>query len=80
VKTEAEVQAGVYRLRCNEWWKPRPLCYRHANMSWDTGKKHILQIGTDKTIPRYAFNKIFRVRFPDRSEGEDGFGSADMEN
>jgi ribonuclease HI len=33
----------------------------------------ILQIGTDKPIPRYVYDKPFTVRFPDRTEWKDKF-------
>jgi hypothetical protein len=33
----------------------------------------ILQMGTDKMIPRHVYDKPFTVRFPYISEGKDGF-------
>jgi hypothetical protein len=33
-------------------------------------KEPILQMQTDKMIPRHTFNKTFMVRFPNRGEGE----------
>jgi hypothetical protein len=33
----------------------------------------VLQIGTDRMIPRHVYDKIFTARFPDRSEWKDGF-------
>jgi hypothetical protein len=36
-------------------------------------EKLILQMGTDKMIPRYVYGKRFTVRFSDRSEWKDGF-------
>jgi hypothetical protein len=40
--------------------------------SWDMMKEPILQMETDKMIPRYAFHKPFTVRLPDRSEWDKG--------
>ena len=39
------------------------------------GKKHkpILQMETDKMIPRHVYDKPFIVRFPHRSEQQEGF-------
>jgi hypothetical protein len=36
----------------------------------------ILQMGSDKLLLRYVYEKPFTVRFPDRSEWEDGFQPA----
>jgi hypothetical protein len=33
----------------------------------------IIQMGTDRMIPRHVSDKTFTVRFPDRSEWKDGF-------
>jgi hypothetical protein len=33
----------------------------------------ILQMGTDKLIPRHVYDKPFTVTFPERSEWKDGF-------
>jgi hypothetical protein len=35
--------------------------------------EHMLHIGTDKMIPRYAYHKPLIVRFPDRCEWQEGF-------
>jgi hypothetical protein len=35
-------------------------------------EESILQMGTDKMTPRYAFHKPFMVRLPDRSEWDRG--------
>jgi hypothetical protein len=36
-------------------------------------KGPILQMGTDKIIPRHDYGEHFTVLFPDRSEWKDGF-------
>jgi hypothetical protein len=33
----------------------------------------ILQMGTDRMIPRHVYDTPFKVRFPDTSEWKDGF-------
>jgi hypothetical protein len=42
-------------------------------MTPDMEKEPILQMGTDKMIPRHVYSEPFTVRFPDRSEWKDGF-------
>jgi hypothetical protein len=69
----AEARAGIYRLHCNEQWKPKSKGFGLAHMTQDMEKEPILQIGTDKMIPRHMYSKPFMVRFPDRSEWKDGF-------
>jgi hypothetical protein len=36
-------------------------------------KEPILQIGSDKIISRHVYNKLFTIRFPDRSEWKNVF-------
>jgi hypothetical protein len=36
-------------------------------------KEPILQMGSNKMIPRHVYDKPFTVRFPDRSEWKKGF-------
>jgi hypothetical protein len=36
-------------------------------------KEPILQMESDKMIPRHVYNKPFTIRFPDRSEWKKGF-------
>jgi hypothetical protein len=68
LKIEAEAQVGIYRLSCNVQLRPKSLWYRHMSRAQDMMRKPILQMGTDKMTPRYAFHKPFLVRLPDRSE------------
>jgi hypothetical protein len=49
------------------------LWYGLANV-WGHKKGAILQVGTDKMIPRYAFNKTFMVRFFTETNGKMGSG------
>jgi hypothetical protein len=32
------------------------------------GKEPILQMGSDKMLPRHIYNELFTIKFPDRSE------------
>jgi hypothetical protein len=41
----------------------------------DMQKEPILQMGSDKMIPRHIYDKHFTIRFPDRSEWKVGFQS-----
>jgi hypothetical protein len=59
LQLEAEVKAGIYRLCCGKQQKPKSYEYRHAYMSPGIKVEPILQIGTDKMIPRHIYNKIF---------------------
>jgi hypothetical protein len=47
LKMEAETQAQICRLTCNEW-KPKYMWYGHARKARDMMKDPILQMGTDK--------------------------------
>jgi hypothetical protein len=69
---QAEAQVGIHRLRCNEQWRPKSLWYGHTSIAWDTIKEPILQMGTDKIIPRYAFYKPSTVKLTNRSEWDRG--------
>jgi hypothetical protein len=37
-------------------------------MTQDMGKEPIPQMGSDKIIPRHVYDKIFTLKFPNRSE------------
>jgi hypothetical protein len=64
----AEARAGIFRLHCSEQWKPKSKGLEHAYMTQDMKKEPILQMGTDRMIPRHVYGRAFTVRFPDRSE------------
>jgi hypothetical protein len=42
-------------------------------MTQDIEKEPILQVGSDKIIPRHVYDKHFTIRFPNRSEWKKGF-------
>jgi hypothetical protein len=42
-------------------------------MTQDMKKESILQMGSNKMIPRYVYDKPVMIRFPDRSEWKEGF-------
>jgi hypothetical protein len=56
---------------CKGWpaWRPKSEGFGHAYMIQDMEKEPILQMGSDKMIPKYVYDKPFMIRFPDRSEG-----------
>jgi hypothetical protein len=70
---EAEVKIGNYRLHCNEQWKPKSEGFGHAYMTQDIEKEPILQMGSDKMIPRHVYDKPYMIRLPIRSECKKGF-------
>ncbi|GFG33621.1 hypothetical protein Cfor_03379, partial [Coptotermes formosanus] len=59
VMFEAEAQAGINGLLCNQQWKPKSSNCGHVKKSWDMEHEPILQMGTDKMIPRYVYHKLF---------------------
>jgi hypothetical protein len=73
LKIEAEARVEIYRLSFNEPWKPKSLWYGHTRIAQDMIKEPILQMETDKMIPRFAFRKTFTVRLTSRSEWDRGF-------
>jgi hypothetical protein len=73
LQAEGEAKVGNYRLRCNDKWKPKSEGFGHAYMTQDREKEPILQMGSDKMIPRHVYDKPFTIRFPDRSEWKKGF-------
>jgi hypothetical protein len=73
VMIEAEAKAGIYRVMCNQQWKPKSTNFGHTKKSRDMEQKPILQIGSDRMLPRYACHKPFTVKFPDKCELQNGF-------
>jgi hypothetical protein len=73
LQVEAEARVGNYRLRCNDQWKPKSEGFGHAHMFRDMEEESILQMGSDKMIPKYVYDKPFMIRIPDRSEWREGF-------
>jgi hypothetical protein len=39
----------------------------------NTCKKNVLQMGSDKMIPRHVYDELFTIKFPDRSEWKSWF-------
>jgi ribonuclease HI len=73
LQAETEARIGNYRLRCNGQWKPKSEGCGHAYMTRDIETEPILQMGTEKMVPRNVYEKSFTIRFPDRSELKKGF-------
>jgi hypothetical protein len=70
---ETEVKIGNYRVRCNEEWKSKSEGFGHAYTTQDMEKEPILQMGSNKMIPRHVYDKTFTIRFLDRNEWKKGF-------
>jgi hypothetical protein len=68
LRIEVEAQVGVYRLNYSRQWKPKTLWHGHTVISQAIMNEPILQVGTDKMIPRYEFHKQFTVNLPDRGK------------
>jgi hypothetical protein len=64
---QVEAEAN-YRLRCNDQWKPKSVGFGHEYMTQNMKKEPIVQMGSNKMIPRHVCDKPFMIRFPDRSE------------
>jgi hypothetical protein len=60
LQLEAEARAGIYRLHCSDQRKPKSKCFGHMHMTQDMKKEPILQMGTDKMIPRHVYGKAFK--------------------
>jgi hypothetical protein len=73
LQLEEEAKAEIYRLYCNDQWKPKSEGFGHTYMTQDMKKEPILQMGSDNIMQRHVYDKPFIVRFPDRSEHKDGF-------
>jgi hypothetical protein len=52
VMIEAESEAGIYRLMCNQQWKPKSTNFGHTKKSQDMEHKPILQMGSDRMVLR----------------------------
>ena len=70
VITEADTQAGSYRLMCSQQWKSKSTYFSHARKPWDMEHKPILLMGTDKMKRRYggwSFNSGTDFFFPQKT-------------
>jgi hypothetical protein len=79
VMIEVEDQAGIYRLMCNQQWKPKSTNFGHTKKSWDMEHEPILQMGSERMILRYAYHKPFIVKFPDKCEWQNRFNPYNKE-
>jgi hypothetical protein len=68
LQVEVDAKIGNYRLHCNDQWKPKSEGFGHAYLPQDMTQESILQMGSDKMIPKHLYDKPFTIRFPDRSE------------
>jgi hypothetical protein len=57
VMTEVEAQAGIYRLMCNQQWKPKSTNFGHTKQSRDMEHEPILRMGSDRMLLGYAYHK-----------------------
>jgi hypothetical protein len=71
--TEAEAQAGVYRLWCTQQWIPKSTNFGHTKKPQDMKHEPILQMGSDRMFLRYAYHKLFMVNCPDKCEWQNRF-------
>jgi hypothetical protein len=71
LQMEAEANVGNYRLRCNEQWRPESEGFGHAYMIQNMKKEPILQMGSDKMIPKHVYDKPFTIEV----NGKRGFKS-----
>jgi ribonuclease HI len=67
-----EAQAGIYRLMCNQQWRPRSTNYGQARKSWDREQEPLLLMGTDRMTPRYVFHKPLKVHLSNKHEWQNG--------
>jgi hypothetical protein len=73
LQLKAEAKAGMYRFYCSDQWKPKFEGSGHAYVTQGMKAEPILQLGTNRMIPRHVYDKPCTVRFPDRSDWKDGF-------
>jgi hypothetical protein len=73
LQVQAEAKIGNYRLHCSDQWKHKSEGFGHAYMTQGMKKEPILQMGSDKMIPRNVYDKPFTIRLPERSEWKEGF-------
>jgi hypothetical protein len=59
---EAVAKIGNYRVRWSDQWKPKSEGFGHAYMTQDMEREPILQMGSDKMIPKHVYDKPFTIR------------------
>jgi hypothetical protein len=72
LQVEAEARIGNYRLLCNDQWKPKSEGFGHAYMTHDMKKEPILQMRSDKMVPRNFMKNPSRSEFLIEVNGERG--------
>jgi hypothetical protein len=65
---ETESRAGIYRPYRNDQWKSKSEGSGLTYMTQGVKEEPILQIETERMIPRHVCDKPITVRFPERSE------------
>jgi hypothetical protein len=70
-----EAQAGIYRLMCNQQWKSNSINFGHTKKSQNMENEPILQMGSDRMLPRHACKKPFTGKFPAKNEWQNGLNS-----
>jgi hypothetical protein len=65
---EAEAQAEIYGLMCNQQRKPKSTNSGHTKKSQDMEHEPILQMRSDRMLLRSTYHKPFTVKFPDKCE------------
>jgi hypothetical protein len=73
VMIETEAQAGIYRLTCAQHWRPESTNFGHTKKSQEMKHEPTLQMESDRMLLRYAYHKLFTVKFPDKCEWQNGF-------
>lgn len=57
VMTEAEAQAGIYRVMCIQQQKHKSTHFGHTRKSQEMEHEPNLQMETERMIPRYTYYK-----------------------
>ena len=53
----AQAEVAVYRLTCKHQWNPKSTNCGRTKKSWDMKREPFILMGTDKMIPRYAYDQ-----------------------
>ena len=73
VMIQAEAQVGTYRLTCTQQWRPRYTNFSHTKKYQDMEQDPILQMGSHRMLLRYAYQKPFKVKLPNKCEWQNKF-------
>jgi hypothetical protein len=66
VMIEEEAQVGIYRLICIKQWRPKSTNFSNTEKSSGMEHEPILQMGSDRMLPRCAYHMPFMVKFLDK--------------